>query len=213
MTYELSLCTTLRELINVVPDMTDFELPTTRSLREKVMLLIRVDFSDGALEVYENGFFIYTAKRRSAVVRVHECVGDYYYEHADGSMDKISEAVWMKMPFIARMVIEGERQLEKNYARRARRHIRSYDIFEGDPMALLCVDSDIEGLEDAKVIRDAIDSLTLNQREIIDLVYVQGFSQAEVARMKGCSKSSVAESLVRARTRLRELLQKNEWSE
>ena len=132
MTNSISLKTTLRELMNMVPDMTNSELPTPRTLRENAALLIQVDFSDGALEVYDNGFFIYTAKQRRTVVRVHDCIGDYYYEYADGSRDDFSEDHWMEAPFSAKLLIEGERHLDMNFDRRVRKYLSYYDAFDFD---------------------------------------------------------------------------------
>lgn len=210
MTNSISLKTTLRELMNMVPDMTNSELPTPRTLRENAALLIQVDFSDGALEVYDNGFFIYTAKQRRTVVRVHDCIGDYYYEYADGSRDDFSEDYWMEAPFSAKLLIEGERHLDMNFDRRVRKYLSYYDAFDFDPMALMHNDHSIDGYADKAELVNAINALTANQREIIELVYIKGYSQAEVAKMKGCSKPSITESLNRARNKLKKLLNREQ---
>lgn len=206
MTNSISLNTTLRELMNMVPDMTNSELPTPRALRDHVALLIKVDFSDGTMEVYENGFFIYSAKRRNTVVRVHDCASGYYYEYADGKKEDFSEDFWMDTPFSTRLAIEGERHLDMNFERRIRRHMNSYDAFDFDPAALMHSDHNIDGYADKTELYNAIHALTPNQQEIINLVFNQGYSQADVARIKGCSKSSVTESLERARKRLKKIL-------
>lgn len=206
MTNCITLDTTLRELMNMVPDTTNIEVPTPRALRDHVTLLIKVDFSDGTMEVYENGFFIYSAKQRSAVVRVHDCASGYYYEYADGKTNSFSENFWMDVPFATRLAIEGERHLDMNSDRRVRKHLSSYDALGFDPAALMHSDHNIEGYADKTELLTAIHALTPNQQEIIDLVFVQGYSQADVARIKGCSKSSVTESLERARKRLKRIL-------
>lgn len=158
------------------------------------------------MEVYENGFFIYSAKQRSAVVRVHDCASGYYYEYADGKTNSFSENFWMDVPFATRLAIEGERHLDMNSDRRVRKHLSSYDALGFDPAALMHSDHNIEGYADKTELLTAIHALTPNQQEIIDLVFVQGYSQADVARIKGCSKSSVTESLERARKRLKRVL-------
>lgn len=206
MTNCISLDTTLRELMNMVPDTTNIEAPTPRALRDQVGLLIKVDFSDGAMEIYENGFFIYSAKQRSAVVRVHDCASGYYYEYADGKKEDFPEDFWMDAPFSTRLAIEGERHLDMNFDRRIRKHMSSYDAFDFDPAALMHSDHNIDGYANKTELYNAIHALTPNQQEIINLVFIQGYSQADVARMKGCSKPSVTESLERARKRLKKIL-------
>jgi len=206
MTNSISINTTLRELINMVPDATNIETPTPRALRDHAVLLIRVDFTDGAMEVYDNGFFIYSAKQRYAVVRVHDCASRYYYEYADGKKDDVSEDYWMDVPFATRLAIEGEQHLDMNFDRRIRKYMSSYDAFGFDPEALMHSDHNIDGYAGKAELYNAIQALTPNQREIIELVFIRGYSQAEVARMKGCSKPSVTESLERARKRLKKIL-------
>ena len=206
MMNSISVNTTLRELMNLVPDATNIEVPTPRALRDHAVLLIRVDFTDGAMEVYDNGFFIYSAKQRYAVVRVHDCASGYYYEYADGEKEDFSEDFWLDAPFSTRLAIEGERHLDMNFDRRVRKYMNSYDAFDFDPAVLMHSDHNIDGYADKTELNNAILSLTPNQQEIIDLVFVQGYSQTDVARMKGCSKPSVTESLERARKRLKKIL-------
>lgn len=208
MANNISHGTTLRELLSMVPDATNCKVPTPRALREHTVMLIHLDFADGTLEVYENGFFIYTVGRRQTVGRVHECDGSYYYEFVNGEKSVISRDAWLNAPFPVRLAIEGDRRLEMNADRRARKYMRSYDAFDFEPEAFLHSDDNIESYADNAAIREALCALTPNQCEIIELIFNQGYSQTDVARMKGCSKPSVSESLERARKRLKKLLAK-----
>lgn len=201
----ISRSTTLRELLSMVPD-TACDTPTPRALRENTVMLINLDFADGTLEVYANGFFIYTVGRRRTVGRVHECDGSYYYEYVNGEKYVISRDAWLNTPFSVRLAIEGDRRLEMNADRMNRKYMRSSDVFDFEPEAFLQSDNNIENYGDNAAVREALRALTPNQREIIELIFNQGYSQTEVARMKGCSKPSVNESLERARNRLKKLL-------
>lgn len=55
-------------------------------------------------------------------------------------------------------------------------------------------------------VEDALSTLTEDQQSVARLVLIEGYSQADVARMRGKSEASVSKILTRAKARLRESL-------
>jgi RNA polymerase sigma-70 factor (ECF subfamily) len=64
-----------------------------------------------------------------------------------------------------------------------------------------------ERLADARVLYEAIDKLSEEQRQAIMLFEIMGFPVSEVARIQGSSTVAVKVRLHRARKRLRSLLE------
>jgi RNA polymerase sigma-70 factor (ECF subfamily) len=61
-------------------------------------------------------------------------------------------------------------------------------------------------LADSRMLREALDELPVNFREIIVLRELEGMSYKEIAEVKGVPMGTVMSSLARARTQLREQL-------
>ena len=55
----------------------------------------------------------------------------------------------------------------------------------------------LEARETAAIVRTFVDGLTAVQREVVEAVYWDGFSQAEVARARGISRAAVTKTLNR----------------
>jgi RNA polymerase sigma-70 factor (ECF subfamily) len=61
-------------------------------------------------------------------------------------------------------------------------------------------------LADSRMLREALDELPVNFREVIVLRELEGMSYKEIAEVKGLPMGTVMSSLARARTQLREQL-------
>jgi RNA polymerase sigma-70 factor (ECF subfamily) len=61
-------------------------------------------------------------------------------------------------------------------------------------------------LADSRMLREALDELPVNFREVIVLRELEGMSYKEIAEVKGVPMGTVMSSLARARTQLREQL-------
>ena len=69
-------------------------------------------------------------------------------------------------------------------------------------------DEKINGIEspNERDIWDIVDTLNSNQREVIYLFYIEGYSVEEIAEIVGASSSTVRTRLHRARTKIKQRL-------
>lgn len=69
------------------------------------------------------------------------------------------------------------------------------------------LDPDLQAYEQHAALQMALSRLTEHERRILELVYFEGFSQTDVARLQGVSQMHVSRLLRRALTQLRHLLE------
>ncbi|MEG1806484.1 MAG: sigma-70 family RNA polymerase sigma factor, partial [Clostridia bacterium] len=57
------------------------------------------------------------------------------------------------------------------------------------------------------LVEQSLAKLTPAQREVVRLVYFEGYSQAEVAKIKGVHKTAINKQLIRALSQLKKYLE------
>lgn len=201
---------TLQELLERVPDTTNQKLPTTKYLRKSGATVLQETITkSGELRVYENGYFTYTSGRRTTVQSVYECRKCIRYYYGDGSMQEFGMETFGKLPYEIRLTLEGEARLEQNQFDRDEGRVYSYDSVAYKDILLQdggdFVDEAWKRV-DRETLRWAVSQLTANQRQAIDLYYLQGLSQQAIADRLKIDKSSVRDRLDGAIRRLQKLL-------
>ena len=114
-----------------------------------------------------------------------------------------------KLPYEIRLTLEGEARLEQNQFDRDEGRVYSYDSVAYKDILLQdggdFVDEAWKRV-DRETLRWAVSQLTANQRQAIDLYYLQGLSQQAIADRLKIDKSSVRDRLDGAIRRLQKLL-------
>lgn len=201
---------TLRELLECVPDMTGVKLPTAKMLRENCEVFQIRENGLCQLVVYENGFFTYTDGNGITVQRVSQCRQSVEYKYADGCMVEIEQDVFMGEPYEIRLILEGERRLDRNTRLKNVGRLFSYDNMDMESVDL-CDQTDFvnEWLEKEEYeerlnrLHRGIRNLTEKQRQILCLYYVGDKTQQEIADQFGCKKQTISEIILRARNRIK----------
>jgi len=82
-------------------------------------------------------------------------------------------------------------------------HHRRRQLQRQVPPAPTYDESHAAGVDDRRTVRDALDHVSENDREVIALYYFAGLKPAEMAQVLGCSVAAVHKRLHRARERMR----------
>lgn len=90
---------------------------------------------------------------------------------------------------------------DSNASRRYRRHNLSLDLM-GDP--IVSSNNNIDELQYS--LEKAMKKLTWKQQRLLKLLYFDGHSQKEVAKMFGCNESSVTKMKQRALKELKKII-------
>lgn len=88
------------------------------------------------------------------------------------------------------------------------RHVRSEDLEEQLEDKRPRQDRQHHGTQIQDLLRDALSELTPRDAEIFVLRYVEGYDNAEIARILGTSRGTVAVLLFRSRSRLKKSMKK-----
>jgi RNA polymerase sigma factor (sigma-70 family) len=90
---------------------------------------------------------------------------------------------------------------------RNRHVLLSLDVSDGyEPMISVGLDENIDRQRQLDQIYEALDRLSLNQRELFDLYYFEELSIAEIVSLLGKSRSAIKMGLLRGRNRIIDLL-------
>lgn len=212
MTYYISPATTLRELVNMVPNVSNLKLPTAKKLRTNgTPVLFDKDTSDRRLIVYANGFFAYSYNRRCTVQAIHKCLEDIRYDYVDGQYSICDASIFIDQPFLIRLILEGDIRLEMNQNVRHNSHIYSYDNLSQESCNLkdpLDLEDCIVAKLDNDNLHTCIDRLTKKQQLVIEYCYLRRMTQFETARELGISRDAVKVRLDGAMKALKKMLQK-----
>ena len=109
---------------------------------------------------------------------------------------------------IGEVSVSIDKEICKNNRRETRRH-NSFENMpaQGSQMADESADivSFIEKQETNKTLKDALDKLLPQQRELIQKVFVEGVSVSDIAREQGVDKSAISHRLNRIYQQLQKL--------
>ncbi len=98
-------------------------------------------------------------------------------------------------------------QCKTHLARHHRRHRESLSAAVGVPGDKDAPDTAVEGAELRRTVHEALQHLTVDQREALVLKYIDGLSLPEIADLLSTSQSALKMRLLRGREALRERLQ------
>jgi RNA polymerase sigma-70 factor (ECF subfamily) len=68
----------------------------------------------------------------------------------------------------------------------------------------------IESRDEMRRVREALDSLSESQRQVVEMAFVDGLPYAEIAARLGVAEGTIKTRVARARSRLRVVLASNE---
>lgn len=195
----------LRELCGLVERTIGKKLPTARTLRESgaaVVASAKVG-ADGELTVYQSGFYTYRAAGCTTVYAVDRCAGYAY----DGD-EALDAAFFEDKEWTLRLMLAGEDRLEHNHnVREESSHFSfSGDVMEGrdlqDPYDFTA------DLESRDAVEQLLAVLTERQRQVVEMYFVDGLAQQQIADCLGIRKQVVCRHLQSAIERMITLFEK-----
>lgn len=195
---------TLQELKKITDMPGDGEkLPTAKQLRITGLVVAQKQLGQEAeISAYRNGCALYQVGKRSTVFFFHPC-RDYLYI-SDGSAVCLPEQFFEHERWYLRLVLEGEDRLNRNNEERERSWNISYSAISEDWGAMGdWLESAAERLERQETVEEMLQLLTEKQKTVICGYYLQGKTQAQLARELGVSRPAVKDSLVHAVGKIR----------
>ena len=104
----------LRELRNCVDKVLEKKIPGYKQLMEtNPVVAARATVNGATITAYTNGYAVYEADDAHTVLDVNRC-GDYRYDFNDGTYEVVPAEVFEDAEWTVRLVMEGERRLEKS---------------------------------------------------------------------------------------------------
>lgn len=195
---------TLQELKKITDMPGDREkLPTAKQLRITGLVVAQKQLGQEAeISAYRNGCALYRVGKRSTVFFLHP-FRDYLYI-SDDSAVCLPEQFFEHERWYLRLVLEGEDRLNRNNEERERSWKISYSAISEDWDAMGdWPGSAAERLERQETVEEMMQLLTEKQKTVICGYYMQGKTQAQLARELGVSRPAVKDSLVHAVGKIR----------
>lgn len=211
---------TLRELLALTTPTNGISLPTPKALRlgsVPVAVYSRDNFS---LTVYKNGFVAARTWKRYTVIRL-DCCKDYRYatvheklarQKNSATKPDIKFEEFLDSPWPVRLLLTAEDRLEENNDLAAWRAICEHSEIAADVQQYnrYIHGESVENQVIEKMMREEmIKKLTDKQREVVELYYGEGYTQAEIAEMLGISQMTVSEMLENALKKFRKCANEN----
>jgi RNA polymerase sigma factor (sigma-70 family) len=195
---------TLGELRRLVDTTAGKKIPTASALRESgVPVVALAEVGNGVLTVYKNGFFTYSVAGHTTVYAVDRCTGYAY----DGGM-ALGVAFFENEEWTLRLMLAGEDRLEHNGNRREEKpHGFSLDEEGSDRGWGDGVDFTLR-IEDRDTVNRMLPMLTDRQRQIVEMYFVQGLTQQQIADYLMIRKQVVCRHIQAAIDRFRCFLEK-----
>jgi RNA polymerase sigma-70 factor (ECF subfamily) len=131
------------------------------------------------------------------------------YEHLSGFQEKAQFSTWLY-----RIMVNQCRDLQRKKARSKLADISNEEMLEAaEALSDWKSDKDniqnkLENDETRKVLEDALQALSVNQRTAVSLRYFQNYSTAEIAEVMQCSETTVRIHLFRGLNKLKTILEK-----
>ena len=176
------------------------KLPTARALRESgaaVVASAKVG-ADGELTVYQSGFYTYRAAGCMTVYAVDRCSGYAY----DGG-EALDAAFFEDQEWTLCLMLAGEDRLERNENRREEKQ-RGFSLDEEGSDRGWGDGADFTArIEDKDMVDRMLRLLTGRQREIMELCFVEGLTQQQIADRLGVGQRAVSFALEAAKKKLK----------
>ncbi len=191
---------TLKELQNKIEKTMGKALPTAAYLRAGNSPLAASRELDGGtrLSVYQNGFALYQTEGGSTVFRVDYCGGYTYFGRNEQT--ELSEGFFADTDWWVRLLIEGEDRLTHN----RNVMVEKYESFyEGDSEAYYNICGTEQPMHGELMQQERIEAmlsvLTVRQRQLVTLYYIDGLGMKEIAKVCGISFQAVSIALAESR--------------
>ncbi len=198
---------TLRQLRAILPSTKGIDTPSEIWVAEHPdQILFTTTMSDAVINVYQNGFYTYIKGGRTSILRVD----GFSYIRVE-SDDPILEETYIDSPYAVALHLNGDHQWERNAERRNSYH---HDLFLNNDDSDWCEGSSVASAEDEYLekeerreehewLREALKTLTKQQRKIVILFYYKKMTQEQIAAMIGTSRPHVTQTLKRCIEKLK----------
>lgn len=205
---------TYKELCDMLPSTTGLKIPTVKALRTSGQILMTEDVSDASIEIYTNGFYIYSGGGYSTVQGVDRCLG-VRYPFSTGEVETIDDEVLFNADYTLPLLLSGEQRLYHNANKWESIHLFSYDntsYAESTDLADVdfvetCLEQQ-EKLEERNRLHDAIDQLTEKQRGVVNKTFFEGKTQQMIGEEMKITQQAVAMLLKKGIGNLKKILGK-----
>lgn len=199
------------QLKQMLPSTAGQKLPVPLVLeQEPPEILFRHENGDMAITVFTNGMYLYQKGCRRTVFAVDRCK-QIIYRYQDDEVRIIPESKFSDGPCLIPLFLKGDERLNHN--------MNAYEEYQ-QAFSLSNNGSDwneavqvksaeenfFDGLEDFEKeaqIQNALDRLTERQRQVLHMYFVNGLSQAQIARVLNLDPAAVKRLRDRAMDRLR----------
>lgn len=180
----------LKELLDSIESTKGKTLPTAKALRNgSSPLVASKEFEDGYLNVYKNGFALYTSGNHFSVFRADYC-GGYIYFNSD-SQEMIIEEYFLEEEWWLRLIIEGEDRIVHNKNKSTEQYELEYND-EIESLTRSSVEDEVYFHETLKLI---FSMMTQRQKEVFEMYYIQGLGVQEIANYYGITHQAVSVTL------------------
>jgi RNA polymerase sigma factor (sigma-70 family) len=174
------------DLCKLIPEVNGEKLPSNKYLRENVEVLI----SDSSITVYKNGYFSYTDGIHTTVFTKNDC-SEFSYKFSNGTesiINNIDELDWKVVLFVV-----GEERIKENRKSNDEKHI---DSFNDKIISELKDDYNfLEEFESDGNINALLSNLTEKQKQILDVYYIDGMTEEDVAQCLNVTQATIKNSI------------------
>ena len=204
---------TLRELQGMVgkagPRM---KLPTAKGLMTSgVPVVVKEVFSnDCEIEVYANGYVLYTMSGYRTVFALHGC-NEYEYETVDEEQKPpvVESDCFLDERWYLRLILEGEDRLEHNHNNRIGSKQISYSAIAEDWSEMGTKTDVLDEIIKAENPNDGIKKITSlmteKQNTVMGKLYVDGMEQSQVAEEFHITQQAVSDMVRKAKKRVQKV--------
>lgn len=212
-----SQITTYGELLQALPATGPGNVPSLGFLHQNAKVVLHAKTENGMIEVYDNGYYTYLENDRITVNAVDRC-GELKWYTNTGETLVSKDIDLVGLPWTVPLEIAGVNKLAINALMREQsKTIYSLDAPASQDNPHFSIQSEYEARTEENAIaesqenriilaRNILKELSEREREIIQMLYVEGMTQADAAEKLGIDRSSVRAYERRARTKIAKLL-------
>lgn len=196
---------TLKELKNNVTEASPAErVPTYKVLRESGIPVVvkKVVDVQSELMVYQNGYVVYKARKRSTVFPLHSC-GGYRYEFHQNLSFSVKSDFFEHENWYIRLFLEGEDRIAKNEDWYNGRKSISYSAIAEDWSELAQEDTVLNAFVIQEELEELWQLMTERQRMVMKKYYMEQLQEDEIAKELGITQQAVSDTLRKAIRRVR----------
>ena len=192
-----------------------------QTIKKDVDIFLETEVDGAKILVYQNGYITYQRDDRTATFHITVCK-DYVYQYADGLRTIISEKEFENCDWTIRVVMEGERRIEKNQKSQMEKNELGYSVGDDNETIrkIEHLDEDVfvdptPSWEEVQVNRETlqylekiVSDLLPRQKELLQKRYLEGMQFKDIAEEWGCKEKTVQKVEKRVRERLQWYMKK-----